>query len=90
VQWVADHSNAEFLGSRFQVRAIVVGGLCRSRFATGRFSSGCGLRAAFAVRLLQISIGCLLCAAGVVIGLFRFAVFVDGALALPEQIENHP
>src|SRR6266481_8123729 len=67
---------------------IVRGRLRRSRFATG-FCGGGSLRSAFVVGFLYVTIRGLLRASSVVVGLFGFAVFVDGALALPQQIKNH-
>src|SRR5580700_7374507 len=43
---------------------------------------------AFGIGLLEIALGFELCAAGVVVGLFGFAIFIDGALALTQEIEN--
>src|SRR6266481_93815 len=61
-----------------------------SRGGFGRFvGGGSGNRgAAFGVGFLEEGFSDGLSAAGVVVGLFRFAVFVDGAFALAEQVKN--
>src|SRR5215471_8009837 len=66
--------------------AVVSGG--RSRFAGG-LGGGSGLCAALVVGLLQITVYSFLSASRVVVGLFCFAVFVDGPFALAQQIKNH-
>src|SRR5712664_2221222 len=53
----------------------------------GSCGSGDG-RSAFGEGLFQETFGDLLGAARVVVGLFRFAVFVDGAFALAEHVKN--
>ena len=48
----------------------------------------CGRDAALGIGLLEPALGFELRAAGIVVGLLGFAVFVDGALALAQQVEN--
>src|SRR6266700_1430115 len=71
--------------------------LARSRRGNGHGGfGGCARRrggdrgSAFRVRLLQESFRGLLSAAGIVVGLFGFTVFVDGALALPSMSKIFP
>src|SRR5205807_6004980 len=60
------------------------GGFCW--FVGGR--GGDGGAAAFGVSFFEVALGGRLRTAGIVVGLFGFAVFVDSALALAQQIKN--
>src|SRR6266446_6771541 len=78
------------VGALFQDGAVVGWGSlrhdgCSWRCAGGGSGSG---DAAFGVGLLQKLFGDLLGAAGVVIGLLGFAVFVDGAGTLAEEVKD--
>src|SRR5439155_22496893 len=72
----------------FEVWPSIVGRRRSGRGFTSRLGSGSGLRT-FAVRFFQVTIRGFLRAAGIIVGLLRFAVFIDRALALTEQIKNH-
>src|SRR5260370_31604648 len=57
------------------------------RCGSGGGGSGDG-SAAFGIGFCDRALGFGLAASGVVVGLFGFTVFVDAALALPEQVKN--
>src|SRR5262249_22347654 len=78
------------------VRPLLKDGIFAGCGSGKRRSGLCGLGggrrgnevAAFGIGLLEQGLDPSLCATSVVVGLFGFAVFVDGALALTQQIEN--
>src|SRR5215831_9732173 len=76
-----------FLEDRFFVGSGCWQGVRRRRGLSCSGSVHYG-SAALRIRLLEQRLSSCLGAASIVVGLLGFAVFVDGALALPEDVEN--